>query len=46
MGGYDGSSRLAEVTVYTEAGFQQELLKLETGRSGAACGLVGGVRQS
>ena len=47
MGGYDGSgSYLAEVTVYTEAGFMMELPRLETARSSAACGVVGEVRQS
>ena len=46
MGGWDGSNRLAGVTVYTETGFEKELPPLETGRSSAACGVVGGVRLS
>ena len=46
MGGLTSSGYLAEVTVYTEAGFQQELPRLVTARIDAACGVVGGVRQS
>ena len=43
----DGSGNfLSEVTVYTEAGFMMELPRLGTGRYSAACGVVGGVRQS
>ena len=45
MGGNYYGRYLAEVTVYTEAGFMMELPRLVTGRSSAACGAVGGVRQ-
>ena len=45
-GGDDSENSLAEVTVYTEAGFEQELPGLNTARYYAACGVVGGVRQS
>ena len=44
MGGYDGS-RLDEVTEYGESGLLLELPKLQTGRSGAACGALGQVRR-
>jgi len=44
VGGEDDSSNpLAEVTVYTEAGFMMELPRLESARISPACGVVGGM---
>ena len=44
LGGMDNLNNiLADVTLYSETGFKEESVRLNTGRTGAACGSISAV---